>query len=128
MASEFLDAYDRVPHAQQKKVKEFLKKFRADPTSNAINYERLQGHKNPHVRTVRIDQKYRAVVLHPEQGDVYVLMWVDNHDQAMDWANRRTFEVNPRTGALQVLNVDQVQQQPVEPEVSKQSNLWDHHG
>ena len=39
-----------------------------------------------HVRTVRIDQKYRAVVLHPDEGDVYVLMWVDDHDEAMDWA------------------------------------------
>ena len=56
--------------------------------------------KDDKVRTVRIDQKYRAVVLHPDKGDVYVLVWVDNHDEAMDWAKKRTFEVNPVTGAL----------------------------
>ena len=39
------------------------------------------------------DQKYRAVILHPDEGDVYVLVWVDNHDQAMDWAGKRRFEV-----------------------------------
>ncbi len=127
MASEFLDAYDRVPHAQQKKVKEFLKKFRTDPTSAAINYERLQGHKDAHVRTVRIDQKYRAVVLHPETGDVYVLMWVDNHNAAMDWAMRRSFGVNPRTGSLQVLNVDQAPQVAGQPEASRRARLLDHH-
>jgi hypothetical protein len=109
MASEFLDAYDRIPVSQQKKLREFLKKFREDPTSNAINYESLKGHKNPHVRTVRIDQRYRAVVLHPDEGNVYVLMWVDRHDEAMNWAGRRTFEVNPRTGALQVFNVEEIQ-------------------
>ena len=48
--------------------------------------------KDDRVRTVRIDQKYRAVVLHPESGDVHVLVWVDNHDEAMDWArNKHTY-------------------------------------
>jgi len=47
------------------------------------------------VRTVRIDQKYRAVVLHPDAGDVYLLTWVDNHDEAMAWAAKRTFDINP---------------------------------
>ena len=102
MASEFLDAYVHIPAAQQKKVGDFIKKFRKDPTSSAINYESLKGHENPLVRTVRIDPKYRAVVLHPDEGNVYVLMWVDRHDEAMDWAKRRSFEINPRTGALQV--------------------------
>ena len=78
-----------IPRAQQKKVREFTEKFQADPKSTAINYEKIYSGQETHkVRTVRIDQKYRAVVLHPEQGDVYVLMWVDNHDEAMDWAKR----------------------------------------
>src|SRR5271166_6139179 len=75
MGTEFLDGYAHIPASQQKKVREFLKKFRDDPTSNAINYESLKGHRNSHVRTVRIDQKYRAVVLHPDEGNVYVLRW-----------------------------------------------------
>jgi hypothetical protein len=110
LSDEFLEALDRLPSGPQKKVREFIRKFRTDPKSNAINYERLQGHRDNHVRTVRIDQKYRAVVMHPDDGDVYVLMWVDDHDEAMDWAKRRSFEVNPRTGALQVYCVDEVRQ------------------
>jgi len=109
IASEFLDAFARIPRAQQRKVREFTEKFKADPKSAAINYEKIHAVKDPKVRTVRIDQKYRAVVLHPEQGDVYVLMWVDNHDEAMAWAGNRLFEINPRTGALQVISVNEVQ-------------------
>jgi superfamily I DNA/RNA helicase len=110
-------------------VREFIKKFRSDPKSNAINYERLQGHKDQNVRTVRIDQKYRAVVMHPDQGDVYVLLWVDDHDEAMEWARRRSFEVNPRTGALQVFSVEEVRQAvPVEATGSKQPGLFDGQG
>jgi hypothetical protein len=37
-------------------------------------------------------------------------MWVDHHDEAMEWAAKRTFEVNPRTGALQVISVGEIQQ------------------
>ncbi len=118
IGSDFLEAYDRVPVAQRKKVRAFTEKFKANPKSAAINYEKIHGVKDDKVRTVRIDQKYRAVVLHPDQGDVYVLVWVDNHDEAMDWARKRSFEINPHTGALQIINVTEAEQ-AVAPEISK---------
>lgn len=105
IASEFLSAFARIPQSQQKRVREFTEKFQANPTSASINYEKIHGTKDPKVRTVRISLAYRAVILHPEQGDVYVLVWVDHHDEAMDWAREKTFEINPNTGALQVVNV-----------------------
>src|SRR5436190_7848006 len=105
IGSDFLEAFARVPRQQQRKVREFTEKFKANPKSPAINYEKLHGVKDDKVRTVRIDQKYRAVILHPPEGEVYVLVWVDNHDEAMDWAGKRRFEVNPLTGALQVFSV-----------------------
>ncbi|TWU33453.1 ATP-dependent DNA helicase UvrD1 [Novipirellula aureliae] len=109
ISNEFMEALARLPKSQRKKVQEFAKKFRADPKSSAINYEKIHNMDDDRVRTVRIDQKYRAVVLHPDQGNTYVLVWVDNHDEAMDWARNRTFEVHPETQSLQILNVEQVQ-------------------
>jgi UvrD-like helicase family protein len=120
LSDVFLESLNRLSDVPQKKVREFIRKFEADSTSNAINYERLQGHRNHHVRTVRIDQKYRAVVLHPDKGDVCVMMWVDDHEKAMDWAKRRAFEVNPRTGALQVYCVEEVGR--AAPAVTKAAN------
>src|SRR3954453_13600261 len=110
IGSDFLEAFARVPRAQQRKVRAFTEKFKADPKSSAINYEKIHGVKDPKVRTVRIDQKYRAVILHPDQGDVYILTWVDNHDEAMAWAAKRTFDINPVTGALQVVSLSEVEQ------------------
>jgi superfamily I DNA/RNA helicase len=110
IGSDFLEAFARIPRAQQRKVRDFTEKFKANPKSAAIHYEKIQGVKDDKVRTVRIDQKYRAVVLHPDQGDVYVLVWVDNHDEAMDWAKKRTFAINPHTGALQIINVIEAEQ------------------
>jgi AAA domain/UvrD-like helicase C-terminal domain len=129
LSDEFLEALDRLPSTPQRKVREFIRKFRTDPKSNAINYERLQGHKDPHVRTVRIDQSYRAVVMHPDEGNVYVLMWVDRHDEAMDWAKRRSFEVNPRTGALQIYCVQEITEAlPIGCKGPKHQGLLDRQG
>lgn len=124
IASGFLDAFARIPRAQQKKVREFTEKFKSDPKSSAINYEKIHGVKDPKVRTVRIDQKYRAVILHPDQGDVYVLTWVDNHDEAMEWAAKRTFDINPVTGALQVVSLSEIEQ-AVQPSGRKKVGLLD---
>ena len=94
---------------QQRKVREFTEKFRLDPTSAGINYEKIHVAKDDKVRTVRIGRDYRAIVLHPGEGDVYVLAWVDQHDEAMDWTRNRTFEINPRTGSLQIIDVHAVE-------------------
>ena len=54
------------------------------------------------MRSLRIDQDYRAIVLKPEQGDVHMLLWADKHDAAYTWAARHECRINAETGALQV--------------------------
>lgn len=98
----FFEAFSRLPKAEQKRVRAFVEKFKQDPTQAAINYEKLEGMRDDKVRTVRIGQAYRAVVIHPPRGDVYLCVWVDHHDEAMGWARRKRFEVNPVTGSMQV--------------------------
>ena len=100
---EFLDAFAKLQRAQQKKVSRFMRKFRADPTNPSINYEQINTFCDPNMRTVRIDQTYRAVVLKPSKGNIYVLLWVDHHDKAMAWARHKRIEIHPETGSLQVL-------------------------
>ena len=125
IASEFLDAFARIPRAQQRKVREFTEKFRSNPKGPGINYEKIHAVKDDKVRTVRIDQKYRAVILHPPEGDVYVLVWVDNHDEAMDWAGKRKFEVNPVTGSLQVFSVSEAEEAVAPQKKTREPGLLD---
>lgn len=112
MSESFLAALAQVPRPIQKKVREFTAKFRANPTSAAINYEALHGMRDPKVRTVRVDQQYRAVVVHPPTGDLYLLVWVDNHDEAMAWAKDKVFDIHGTTGAIQVVDMQFVDAQP----------------
>ncbi len=111
ISDEFLKAFARIPKSQQKKVRAFVEKFRADPTQKSINYESIHKVVDSKIRTVRIDKQYRAVVIHPPKGDVYLCVWVDNHDEAMAWARHKRFEVNPKLGSLQVYEL----QEGVEP-------------
>ena len=121
LSSDFLTAFSRIPRSQQKKVREFIARFQADPTSHSINYEPVRQARDGRVRSVRIDLAYRAIVLHPRKGDTYLLTWVDHHDEAMDWARDKQFEVNPITGALQVIDTQAVADATAEVEATAQA-------
>ncbi|MBK8979632.1 MAG: AAA family ATPase [Planctomycetes bacterium] len=108
LSKEFLKAYSDLPKPIQKKVREFTERFRHDPTGSGINFERLEGVADDKVRSVRIDKAYRAIVVHPPKGDVFLCVWVDHHDEAYAWVRNRRFEVHPASGALQVYDVENV--------------------
>jgi len=69
----FFDAFSALPKAIQKKTREFMKKFKQDPTSGGINYEKIASFIDQSLRTVRIDQKYRAIIQAPKSGNGYHL-------------------------------------------------------
>jgi hypothetical protein len=43
-----------------------------------------------------------------------LLLWVDKHDDAYAWARRRRCEINPETGALQIVDVQTVEETAAE--------------
>src|SRR5690606_24263312 len=102
ISADFLTAYANIPRGKQKGVRAFIEKFKQNPTASSINYEPIRDMRDDKVRTVRIGLDYRGIVIHPPQGDVYVLVWVDHHDEAMAWAKNKVFEVNKYTGTFQV--------------------------
>jgi hypothetical protein len=59
------------------------------PTASGINYETIRAARDKNLRSVRIDQDWRGIVFKPEKGDIYVLMYVDKHDDAYRWAENR---------------------------------------
>ena len=102
MSSDFLDAFARLPRPQQRGVRTLISRFNADSTASGLNYERIHGARDAAMRSLRIDQGYRAIVLKPEKGDVHMLLWADRHDAAYTWAARHECRINAETGALQV--------------------------
>lgn len=124
ISADFLKAFARIPARQQAKVREFVEQFRANPAASSINYEKIRQARDANVRSVRIDEAYRGIVVAPESGNVYVLVWVDHHDEAYRWAEQKLFAVNAETGSLQVLDVDVVAQAAAVPREDEPAGLF----
>jgi len=108
ISSDFLTTFARLPRQIQGKVTEFVNKFRNDPASPGINYEKLSGGIDKKIYSVRIDDTYRGIVVRQPDTGVYLLLWVDHHDEAYQWAANKRCEVNPKTGAIQVFDVQNI--------------------
>lgn len=102
MSDSFFDAFAKLPAQIRRKVQSFMSKFRQQATSRGINYEKLTDAAVPNFRSARIDDNYRAIVFHPNEGNVYLLLWIDTHDEAYRWARTHTCSLNSSLGTIQV--------------------------
>lgn len=116
ISSDFLTAFARLPRQIQGKVTEFVNKFRNNPLSPGINYEKINSGIDKKIYSVRIDDTYRGIVVRQKEAGVYLLLWVDHHDGAYQWASRKRCEVNPKTGAIQVFDVQMETERLPSPE------------
>jgi len=106
-AKEFLDDFARLDPPVRQKVRELPDKF-GDAVHAGVHLERLTGAKDDRVRTVRVDQFWRGVVVRLGEGR-YALLRVLGHDDANNWAVRQKFGVNPVTGLVEIIDVAKVE-------------------
>lgn len=105
ISSDFLTAFSKLPRQIQGKVTEFINKFRNNPYSNGISYEKINNAYDNKIWSVRIDRTYRGIVARQEKTGVFILLWVDHHDDAYDWASQKRCIINPVTGNIQVFDM-----------------------
>ncbi len=107
LGADFLSSFANLPRKIQTKVTKFIGGFKDNPTANSYNYETLHT-RDKHLRSVRIDQDYRGIIYKPDTGDMYILTWVDKHDDAYAWAQNKVFQVHPVTGSLQMIDYSEI--------------------
>ena len=115
ISTDFFTSFAALPKTQQGKVTAFINKFRNDPTSSAIHFEKIENGVDKNICSVRIDLTYRGIVVKHEESGVYMLLWVDHHDEAYAWAKNKKCSINKTTGSVQIFDV---QQTVVEEEVA----------
>ncbi len=118
LSQDFLGQLAKLPSGVYAKVMKWATQFQADPTSSGINYENIKGARDPNLKSVRVDNDWRGIVFKPTKGDVYVLLYVDHHDEAYRWAENKRLAINPVTGAMQLVVLEQVVQQESVPEAA----------
>ena len=124
ISQDFFNSFAALPKNKQNKVMEFLSKFRSNPEAKGFNYEKIQNASDPNMRSVRIDDTYRAILIKEEGTDVYLLLWVDHHDEAYEWAVRKRCILNHTTGSIQVYESQEVEQQPEAVSTSTEKPLF----
>ena len=124
ISQDFFNSFAALPKNKQNKVMEFLSKFRSNPEANGFNYEKIQNASDPNMRSVRIDDTYRAILIKEEGTNVYLLLWVDHHDEAYEWAVRKRYILNHTTGSIQVYESQEVEQQPEAVSTSTEKPLF----
>ncbi|UBM09979.1 UvrD-helicase domain-containing protein [Cupriavidus metallidurans] len=108
LSNDFLLQLSKLPLNVHTKVMKWAIQFQADPTSPGINYENINGARDSNLKSVRLDKDWRGIVFKPSSGDVYVLLYVDHHDDAYRWAENRKLTINPVTGAMQMVTFEHV--------------------
>ncbi len=109
LSQDFLLNLSKLPSGVQSKVMKWAIRFQTDPKSSSINYENIHAAADSNMKSVRIDGDWRGIVFKPDRGDVYVLLHVNKHDEAYRWAERRKLIINPVTGAMQMVQVEEAQ-------------------
>jgi len=93
-----------LPRQIQERVADVFDKFEGS-TFAGIHLEKLAQVRDPRLMSIRITQDWRGIVLAPDQGDIYSLLKVMKHDDAYDWAKRRTVTVNMLNGRIEIRDV-----------------------
>jgi superfamily I DNA/RNA helicase len=100
----------------QKEVNDAIQMFRSMTVpqlhaSKGMHLEKLERAHDPRIRTIRITKFYRGVLLAPDDGsELFTLLRVAPHDDAINWACKRAYSVNGATASLEVRNVDALEQ------------------
>jgi superfamily I DNA/RNA helicase/mRNA-degrading endonuclease RelE of RelBE toxin-antitoxin system len=107
-ADTFFSSQAKLAPNIQAKVNNLVLKFQTNPQSSGLNYEKLNAIKDANLRSLRVDQAYRVILSAPENSGVYLMLWVDHHDKAYEWAAKHKCSVNPNTGSVQLYAVETV--------------------
>lgn len=103
IADTFTDSLARLTAQEQKAAKTTAFDLQLDPTSNGLSFHKLDRAKDSNFWSVRVNADIRIIV-HRTASSI-LLAYVDHHDDAYKWAERRKIERHPTTGAMQLVEV-----------------------
>jgi len=112
IADTFTTSLARLTNQEQKAVKTTSFDLQMDPSGPGLSYHKLDRAADPSFASVRVSRDIRLIV-HRTKASL-MLCYVDHHDRAYAWAERRKIVTHPRTGAAQLVEVrERIEEVPV---------------
>src|ERR1700721_4364692 len=113
IADTFTDSLARLTGDEQKAVKTTAFDLQLNPASPGMSFHKLDKAKDKNFWSVRVNSHIRLIVHRSEAS--LLLCYVDHHDKAYDWAERRKLETHPKTGAAQLVEIRETIKEIVVP-------------
>ena len=109
IADTFTDSLGRLTLEEQKAVKTTAFDLQVNPANPGDSFHKLDKAKDKNFWSVRVSGDIRLIV-HRTQSSL-LLCYVDHHDKAYDWAERRKLQTHPKTGAAQLVEIRETVQE-----------------
>jgi superfamily I DNA/RNA helicase len=103
IADTFTDSLARLNADEQKTAKTTAFDLQMNPAHPGLSFHKLEKAKDKNFWSVRASGDIRLIV--HRTGTSFLLCYVDHHDQAYQWAERRKLETHPKTGAAQLVEI-----------------------
>ena len=113
LSDTFTDSLARLTGNEQKAVKTTAFDLQMNPAQPGLKFHRVDRAKDPNFWSVRVNRDVRIIVHRTSKS--LMMCYVDHHDNAYKWAERRKLEVHPRTGAAQLVEVKETVKEVVVP-------------
>lgn len=113
IAATFTDSLARLTGEEQKAVKTTAFDLQINPANPGMSFHKLDKARDKNFWSVRVGSDIRLIV--HKSNTSLLLCYVDHHDKAYDWAERRKLEVHPKTGAAQWVEIRETVQEVVVP-------------
>ena len=103
IADTFTNSLARLTGEEQKQVKTTAFDLQMNPASPGMSFHKLDRAKDPNFWSVRVSRDIRLIV--HKTANSLLLCYVDHHDKAYQWAERRKLQTHPKTGAAQLVEI-----------------------
>src|SRR5918999_367335 len=121
IAETFTDSLARLTGDEQKAVKTTAFDLQMDPSAPGLSFHKLDKAKDKRFWAVRVNADIRLIV-HKTDASL-LLCYVDHHDRAYAWAERRKIETHPTTGAAQIIELRESVREIVVPTYVQKAEL-----
>ena len=101
IADTFAASLGKLTKQEQSAVKQTAFDLQVNPENPGLSFHRIDKSKDKYFWSVRVNRDIR-IIIH-KRGDSMLMAYVDHHDDAYKWAEKRRLDVHPRTGAAQIV-------------------------
>ncbi|NLL15312.1 MAG: UvrD-helicase domain-containing protein [Fibrobacter sp.] len=103
ISDTFTGSLAKLTGQEQKLVKTTVFDFQTNPLNPGLRLHKLDNARDPNFWSASVSMDIRIIV-HKTDSSM-LLCYVDHHDKAYEWAQRRKIEIHPKTGAAQLVEI-----------------------